>query len=65
MDANPHAAGGEPDDDVFGPVEDGEEVFEWIDDDTQTDDRPGAAAPRPPAPACGNGWPPPAPRSPG
>src|ERR1041384_3355120 len=36
MDANRHAAGDEPDDEVFGPVEDGEEVFEWI-DDTDTD----------------------------
>ncbi|WP_370363303.1 hypothetical protein [Catenulispora sp. GP43] len=31
MDTN-HGAGDPPDDDVFGPVEDGEEVFEWIDD---------------------------------
>ncbi|NUR58260.1 MAG: hypothetical protein HOV87_06130, partial [Catenulispora sp.] len=38
MDANPHTAGEEPDDDVFGPVEDGEEVFEWIDDLEAEDD---------------------------
>ncbi|NUR30537.1 MAG: hypothetical protein HOV83_32570, partial [Catenulispora sp.] len=50
MDANPHAGNGEPDDDVFGPVEDGEEVFEWI-DDTEADQQLADPAAKPPAPS--------------
>ena len=46
MDAN-HGADDQPDDDVFGPVEDGEEVFEWIDD---ADDESGVPADKPPTP---------------
>jgi len=49
MDANPHAAGDQPDDEVFGPVEDGEEVFEWI-DDSDTEDDPEARADQAPPP---------------
>jgi hypothetical protein len=41
MDGN-HDTGDPPDDDVFGPVEDGEEVFEWIDDQDGTDGADGA-----------------------
>jgi hypothetical protein len=52
MDANPHAVGEEPDDDVFGPVEDGEEVFEWIDEFEAEDDPALAGAPEP-APTLG------------
>ncbi|OLE27768.1 MAG: hypothetical protein AUG49_04335 [Catenulispora sp. 13_1_20CM_3_70_7] len=48
MYANPHA-GGEPQDEVFGPVEDGEEVFEWI-DDTDAEDGLETAAAEQPAP---------------
>lgn len=51
MYANPHAAGDEPEE-VFGPVEDGEEVFEWI-DDTDAGDDPEAAAAEPPGPTFG------------
>ena len=47
MDTNHGAAGDPPDDDVFGPVEDGEEVFEWI-DDQDGGDEPGEQAVRPP-----------------
>lgn len=38
MDRNHGAVGDPEDDDVFGPVEDGEEVFEWIDDEDGTDE---------------------------
>lgn len=38
MDTNHGAAGDPPDDDVFGPIEDDEEVFEWIDDQDGADD---------------------------
>lgn len=48
MDTNHGAAGDPPDDDVFGPVEDGEEVFEWIDDQDGAQD-PGERV-KPPAP---------------
>jgi hypothetical protein len=47
MDANPHAVGEEPDDDIFGPVEDGEEVFEWVDDGEADQDSAAAAQPPP------------------
>jgi hypothetical protein len=51
MDRNHGAAGDPADEDVFGPVEDGEEVFEWIDDQDGADDVRGwASEPRPPAP---------------
>jgi hypothetical protein len=48
MDTNHGAAGDPPDDDVFGPVEDGEEVFEWIDDQDGAQD-PGENVKPPPA----------------
>ena len=49
MEENHGAVGGPSDDeDVFGPVEDGEEVFEWIDDQTP-DGEPGEQAAKPPA----------------
>jgi hypothetical protein len=38
MDKNHGAVGGPEDDDVFGPIEDGEEVFEWIDDEDGADE---------------------------
>ncbi|MEY9888719.1 hypothetical protein ABIA31_002367 [Catenulispora sp. MAP5-51] len=47
MDTN-QGAGDPPDDDVFGPVEDGEEVFEWIDDQDGADE-PGERPAKPPA----------------
>lgn len=46
MDSN-HGAGDPPDDDVFGPVEDGEEVFEWIDDQDGAQEPDGPAAEQP------------------
>ena len=49
MATNQGAAGDPPDDDVFGPVEDGEEVFEWIDDQDgadEPDERPAKPAAR-------------------
>ncbi|MFL6110623.1 MAG: hypothetical protein ACJ786_04640 [Catenulispora sp.] len=49
MYANPHAGGDGPEDEVFGPVEDGEEVFEWI-DDTDAEDGLEATAAEQPAP---------------
>jgi hypothetical protein len=49
MDMDHGAVGDPPDDDVFGPVEDGEEVFEWV-DDQDGPDQPGDRADRPPAP---------------
>jgi hypothetical protein len=48
MDTNHGAAGDPPDDGVFGPVEDGEEVFEWIDD--QDGEQDPAQAVKPPSP---------------
>ena len=49
MDQNHGAAGGPADDDVFGPIEDGEEVFEWIDDQDHAEPAEGQPA-RQPAP---------------
>lgn len=52
MYANAHAAGDEPEEEVFGPVEDGEEVFEWIDDtDTDAGDGLESAAAEQPGPS--------------
>ena len=48
MDTNQSAAGDPPDDDVFGPVEDGEEVFEWI-DDQDGPEQPDEQAAKPPS----------------
>jgi hypothetical protein len=48
MDTNHGAAGDPPDDDVFGPVEDGEEVFEWIDDQDGAQDPAEMVKPPPP-----------------
>ena len=47
MDSNRGAVGNKEDDDVFGPVEDGEEVFEWIDDEdgAEDSDKPKAKQP--------------------
>lgn len=47
MDTNHGAAGDPPDDEIFGPIEDGEEVFEWVDDQDSTDE-PGEQAVKPP-----------------
>lgn len=47
MDINHGAAVDPPDDDVFGPVEDGEEVFEWIDDQDGADEAGDPAGERP------------------
>lgn len=48
MDTNHGAAGDPPDDGVFGPVEDGEEVFEWVDDQDGAEDPGEQVKPPPP-----------------
>lgn len=50
MDGKPHAVGEDPDDEVFGPVEEGEEVFEWI-DDLEAEEDPALAGVPEPAPS--------------
>ena len=49
MDKNHGAVGGPEDDDVFGPIEAGEEVFEWVADEDGEQD-PDRSKPKEPAP---------------